>query len=158
MRTPSFVRVFLELLRMCTAEHRNTVVLVGFSRGAAWVVDLALTDAKLVDAVIAIAPYPWTRQPSDNHSEARQLMQVPVLVLLVHFAEDEFCNAANYGTWFAQFAIAMESAPGREYGQRRPTFLSCMMSGDHAKAAKLFSTLAFEQSGHWDTVSWWRDL
>ena len=157
VRTPSFLAALMQLLRDCTAEHRNPIFVVGFSRGAAWVVDLALEHAALFDAAIALAPYPWTRQPSDNTHEARQLMQVSVPLLLVHFAEDQFCNAVVYSHWFAQFSVAMESPPGDAYGQRKRTFGSFMVPGNHHRAWKAFQGLTFEELSP-DICAWWRGL
>ena len=148
----------MKILRGWTSEHQNTVFVVGFSRGAAWVVDLALEEAGLFDAAIALAPYPWTRQSTDNVSEARQLMQVRAPVLLVHMANDEFCNAAMYPQWFAQFALAMESPVGNVYGQRLPTFVSCVVSGNHNTAHTMFVGLTLETTNHPQVVEWWRAL
>ena len=47
-RTPQYLEAFLRHLNTLTAAD---VFIVGFSRGAAWVIDLA---------AIALAPYPWT--------------------------------------------------------------------------------------------------
>ena len=78
-------------------------------------------------------------------------------VLLVHFAEDEFCNAAMYGHWFAQFSVAMESPPGDAYGQRQKTFGSFMVPGNHHKAYKVFQGLTFEELSP-PIRDWWRGL
>ena len=82
-------------------------------------------------------------------------MSVPLL--LVHFAEDEHCNAAIFGNWFAQFSVAMESPPGDAYGQRKKTFGSFMVPGNHLKAYKVFQGLTFEELSP-PIPAWWRGL
>ena len=159
VRTPSYLRVFLKILREeWTASHKNKIFLLGFSRGAAWIVDLALEDAKLFDAVIALAPYPWTKHPDENKHEARQLMQVTVPVLLVHFDADEFCNSVSYPNWFAQLSLAMESPVGNAYGLRQASFNSWMVPGNHDLAWKTFKSLAFEDLNHDYISGWWHGL
>merc|ERR1712018_469263 len=107
VRTPTYLGELLKYLRTVAARFKNRIMLIGFSRGAAWILDCALTVAAYVDAAVAFAPYPWTKCQWENESEARVLMQVRVPLLLVHYDRDEFCNAANYPKWFANFAIGM---------------------------------------------------
>ena len=73
----------LAWLRSITQQRQNTIVLVGFSRGAAWIIDLMQTQAANIDAAVAFAGYPWTCDTWQNQNEARNLMQVRRPLLLV---------------------------------------------------------------------------
>ena len=74
IRTPTSLISVLQIMRQWTVGTANTIVVLGFSRGAAWVLDLCLEHAHLIDGAIAIAPYPWTKHREQNQHEARQLM------------------------------------------------------------------------------------
>ena len=61
VRTPSWLYSLLGQLRAITKPSKNSILLVGFSRGAAWIVDCVMNSADYVDAAIMFAPYPWTK-------------------------------------------------------------------------------------------------
>ena len=120
VRTPAYLRELLRYLRTVTARSNNKILLFGFSRGGAWIVDCALSYAEYFDTAIACAPYPWTKGTWENDQEARVLMQVRIPLLLVHYDRDESCNAQKYPKWYANFAIGMVAEVGEAFGQRQP--------------------------------------
>jgi pimeloyl-ACP methyl ester carboxylesterase len=159
VRKPDYVHLFLTQIRFWTRETGNKIIVLGYSRGAAWIVDLVRDNAACLDAAIALAPYPWTSCPHSNKHEARELMQVRRLpLLLIHFAEDAHCHPAKYPQWFSQFALAQAVEEGHSYGQRAPTFYSTTLPGEHDRGYALMQSLNFESTGH-DTIAFfWRHM
>ena len=155
-RTPTYLEALLRYLKG-VININSDVVIIGFSRGAAWVVDVALENADLFDAAIALAPYPWTKQPTDNMHEARMLMQVQKPIMLLHFVSDEHCNAMKYPEWYSQFALAMEAEPGSSFGLRQPGFLSYMLEGRHIKGYDMLVSLDFHAANPCPD-EWWRNM
>ena len=145
-------------LRSITQQTKNKIMLVGFSRGAAWIIDLVQTQAANIDAAVAFAGYPWTKDPIENEREARILMQVRIPLLLVHFDRDEFCNASYYGRWYAQFAVAMTVPTGEGFGQRQGQFVSVVCEGDHDTALHTFMSMDFRKLSDGVCLVFWENL
>jgi hypothetical protein len=161
-RTPDCHIEALAFLRRVTETSRNYIVVIGFSRGAAWVVDICKEDVDKCDAAIALAPYPWTKCAFQNAAEAKTLMSVQAPLLLVHFHVDEFCNAVFYPTWYATFALGMVTNPDdtavTSYGQRSKTFVSAVCQGKHAQANALFYSLDFQDLSEEGPHVFWQSM
>ena len=67
-RTPRCTPVLLRHLRCVCA--RQKIILVGFSRVGAWVIDRAQEHSEFFDAAISLAGYPWTLEPFTSRHEA----------------------------------------------------------------------------------------
>ena len=84
VRTPDYMcSVLAWLRRSITQQRQNKIILVGFSRGAAWIIDLMQTQAANIDAAVAFAGYPWISDAWEDEHEARNLLQVRRPLLLV---------------------------------------------------------------------------
>jgi hypothetical protein len=161
-RTPDCLIEALAFLRRVTEISRNYIVVIGFSRGAAWVLDICKEDVDKCDVAIALAPYPWTKCAFQNAAEAKILMMVQVPLLLVHFHVDEFCNAVFYPTWYATFALGMVMNPDdtavASYGLRSKTFVSVVCQGKHAQANALFYSLDFQDLSEESPHVFWQSI
>ena len=158
VRTPPWLVPLLRHLRAITTPSRNAILMIGFSRGGAWLIDCALQAADCIDAAIACAGYPWTKCEWTNENEARTLMQVRIPLLLIHYDRDEFCNAGRNPKWFAQFELAMAAPPGNVYGQRQQCFVSVMVSGVHNDARDTWNTLDFASLSDAAPQQFWRSI
>ena len=158
IRTPSYMSTFLLWLRKLTQHTHNKIILVGFSRGAAWIIDLVQTQAANIDAAVAFAGYPWTKEPWENEREARRLMQVRIPLLLVHFDCDDLCSSTRFPKWYAQFEIGMHAPPGAEFGQRWQGFVSIMCRGVHDTGYKIFMSMDFASASDGGVPAWWNSL
>ena len=156
--TPTYLACFLVWLRSITQQTQNKIILVGFSRGAAWIIDLVQTQAANIDAAVALAGYPWTKDIWDNEREARRVMQVRIPVLLAHFDRDEFCHPTRYGRWFLQLAVAMQAPPGKEFGQRWKGFVSVVCKGNRETAYDIFWSMDFAQLSDGACLKFWDEL
>ena len=156
VRTPSYMPSFLEWLRKLTKQTQNKIIVVGFSRGAAWIIDLVQTQAENIDAAVAFAGYPWTKDKWENERESRRLMQVRIPLLLVHFDCDEVCNSTKYDKWYAQFEIAMQAPPGEAFGQRWQGFLSIMCKGVHDVGRTIFESMDFAKASDGGVFVFWK--
>ncbi|MCS5657143.1 MAG: nucleotidyltransferase domain-containing protein [Dehalococcoidia bacterium] len=150
VRTPPSLIQLLAFLRCVTRLTRNKIVVMGNSRGAAWVIDVAMQHTSLVDAVVAIAGYPWTKCKWTNPGEARELMQVQIPVLLVHFELDSLCSVAKYPNWYSTFADP--AVP------RSASFVSAMCEGTHSSGPKLLLGLTFAALSDPAPSRFWTDL
>ena len=73
------------------------------------------------------------------------MMQVQKpIILLLHYASDEFCSALLFPRWHAQFQLAMEVESGSSYGQRVRTLCSVIVLGNHTDGHKVFKSLDFD--------------
>ena len=107
---PSVVPQLLRVVKGGLVQPCKVIVL-GFSRGGAWGLDLAREHAACLGAAVLIAVYPNTKHDEASLREARRLMPVPRPILLVHFAADSWCNADAYPWRFGPF----ETAPTNIY-------------------------------------------
>ena len=123
---------------------------MGNSRGAAWAIDVAMQQASLVDALVAIAGYPWTKCKDTNPNEAGELMQVQIPVLLVHFDRDDCCNAEKFPNWYEQ--LADPAVP------RSASFVSAMCAGTHNHGYKLLLGVHFAALSDPAPSRFWGDL
>ena len=145
VRTPTCLIELVRIMRRWADRVQSSVVVVAFSRGAAWALDLCCEHGSLLDFVLCLAPYPWCKDNDSHVSEARQLMQVQKpIILLLHYASDEFCSALLFPRWHAQFQLAMEVESGSSYGQRVSTFCSVIVPGNHNDGHKVFKSLDFD--------------
>ena len=55
-----------------------------FFRGARWGIDLCLHHARLFDAAVLLGGYAESKGDDQQEHEAKALMQVPMLILMVH--------------------------------------------------------------------------
>ena len=143
-RVPRFVFAALAWLRGLTSDTKNNILLLGNSKGGMWACDIVMTDARLCDAVVALGSYPTTTNDEEGGREAKELMQVRIPMLLVHFDMDNVCNALKYPSWYGAQRLAMVAPAGSEFGQRRPTFYSIMCKGAHKRGGKILWSLRFE--------------
>ena len=158
VRTPLYMSSFLVWLRKLTQHTQNKIILVGFSRGAAWIIDLVQTQAANIDAAVAFAGYPWAKEPWENERESRRLMQVRRPLLLVHFDCDEVSNSTKFAKWYAQFEIAMQAPSGEAFGQRWHGFLSIMCRGLHDVGNGIFMSMDFATASDGGVLVWWNCL
>ena len=64
-------------------------------------------------------------------TEAREVLDAKVPLIIVQFHADDFCNAVKYSNWYGQIMAAVDA------GRAEPTFCFLNLSGDHACAEKL---------------------
>ena len=158
VRTPDYLIQALAFLRRVTASARNFIVICGMSRGGAWILDILKENVDKCDAAIALAPYPWTKDPWNNEVEAKQLMQVGIPLLLVHFNRDEFCNSLKFPQWYGCLALGMSTAPGPQFGQRALSVVSVVCDGSHVVSDAVFYSLAFEKLSDAAPYTFWQQL
>ncbi len=107
---------------------------MGWSRGAAWALQIAMDNADLIDGVGCFAGYPSSRDISIQQGEARTVMQLNIPVVVCQFIWDSMCSPLQYPYWYAQFELACNTAPGTQLGLRRPWFIFLNITGDHNDA------------------------
>ena len=159
--------VVVDLLRMVkswarsgasrTGVMRKTFVL-GYSRGAAWGCQLMARFSAYFDGAVLLAPYPSTRCDWDGISEARDMLQAPLPLMLLSFLSDCWCNAARYDAWFTQLELAMATDAGDDPRQRRESFLHVNAHGNHDSAKRIFEKLNFDSIDNGSVEGFWRAL
>ena len=137
---------------------RRKRLLLGFSRGASWGVKILENHARLIDGAVLLAPYPETKEQWTNEQDACNLMVSPVPTMLLHFADDWFCNAVVYPTWFKAFAKGMAAPATGDYGFRVATFYSTCLTGSSQRADRILSTLGFDDVEDGHVIGFWRAL
>ena len=158
LRLPDCVPFFLQKLGEICRQTRNKIILCGFSRGAAWVNDLVKEHATLWHVAVGIAGYPRTQDGDINFHEAREVMRVRRPVLYVFYAEDDWCSAAQYPQWFAEFSVAMARPPGPEYGDCSESFACFILPGTHNTGQRLWESMGFQATNHPQLVAYWTQL
>ena len=74
-----------------------------------------------------------------NHqdTEAREVLDAKVPLIIVQFHADDFCNAVKYPNWYGQIIAAVQAR------RAEPSFFCLNLPGDHNCAEELA------------THSWW---
>jgi dienelactone hydrolase len=132
------------------AGTARKVIVIGFSRGGAWGLDLVLNHAADLDAAALIAAYPHTKNTEVNFEESRQLMRVNRPILLIHYTGDFWVSPENYPGWFAGFHMH-ETRVTQTF---QPGFSSIGVPGEHDLGLQLqlnldFGTLDSPEAAHW---------
>ena len=85
-------------------------------------------------------------------------MQVQMPLLLVHYAQDDFCNALRYPRWFERFEIAMNLVAGDGFGQRQEGFTSVTVQGSHEDAHLTWLTFQFSTLTDEAPQTFWNEI
>ena len=132
----------VELLRKVNAWGRKAII-VGFSRGGHWGIELCTRHVRLLSGAVLVGAYPETRDAQYQVEEAENLMQVDLPILTVHGLRDACCTLA-YPKWHARQTQAMLSDAPPPH--RRETFTSVTVPGVHDGLIwRAFSNLSFNE-------------
>jgi hypothetical protein len=156
-RMPVFVPELLGKVKQWAGTARKVIV-IGFSRGGAWGLDLVLKHHADLDAAVLIAAYPHTKNPEANFDESRQLMLVDRPVLLIHYTEDYWTNNITYPGWFAGFYHVMHKVivtHSFQTGFRHALFSSISVPGEHDLGLQLQRSLDFGTLNSLEAAHWW---
>ena len=142
----------------CRKRFCRKIFLVGYSRGASWGLILLQDHADLLNGAVLLAPYPETKEQWANEQRAYQIMNVPVPIMMIHFVDDDFCNAAKYPTWFATLAQGMDAFARGTWGFRIQSFYSTHLPGTHHRGKDIMGLLSFDNLEDFHIQGWWLAL
>ena len=129
---PAIVVDFFSYLRI----ESKCVMGVGASRGARWLLEIALDEPNLLDSVIAFGAYPFYKLDfTQQQDQAMQLMRSQIPICLVHYDGDAW-GPIRFGNWHGTFKMGMTlpSSVELQYGRRVPQFFSVTLQGTHDDA------------------------
>ena len=106
LRLPTDFLQFVQWIKDRAAER--AVIGWGYSRGAAWLIELTRNHGGLLDAAVMFAGYPWTNDKHDQHASAQELIAIRnCAICLVNFAADLECGPLKFPHWHADLNCHM---------------------------------------------------
>ena len=81
-------------------------------------------------------------------TEAREVMEAKVPLIIVQFQQDYFCNPQRYSNWYGRIIAAVQARSAE------PSFFFLNLPGDHDCAEKLATHSRWEDYGPELRVVW----
>ena len=88
-------------------------------------------------------------------TEAQEVLEAKVPLIIVQFQQDDFCNPIKYPNWYGQIIAAVKN------NREQPTFVFLNLPGGHDSAERLATRSQYKDYGvelHDMWQSFWQGL